>query len=43
LLDWLEHADGALVLRTGGRAVPVSPMARANVEQLGFCKLPTPN
>jgi hypothetical protein len=43
LLDWLEHADGALVLRTGGRAVPVSPMARADVEQLGFCKLPTPN
>jgi len=42
LLDWLEHADGALVLRTAGRAVPVSPIARADVEQLGFRRMPEP-
>jgi len=42
LLDWLEHADGELVLRTGGRAVPVSPIARTDVEQLGFRRVPTP-
>ncbi|WP_395405104.1 DUF2946 family protein [Pseudoduganella sp. UC29_106] len=42
LLDWLEHADGELVLRTGGRAVPVSPLARGDVEQLGFRKQPAP-
>ena len=42
LLDWLEHADGELVLRTGGRAVPVSPLARSDVEQLGFRKQPAP-
>jgi len=42
LLDWLEHADGALVLRTGGRAVPVSALARCDVEQLGFRKRPAP-
>lgn len=48
LLEWLENPEGALVLRAGAgagsgeRAVPISPIARADIEQLGFCKAPAP-
>jgi len=43
LLAWLENPDEALRLRVGERALAVSPIARADIEQLGFRKLPAPD
>jgi hypothetical protein len=42
LLAWLENPDEALTLRTSAGVVPVSPIARADVEQLGFRRVPAP-
>jgi hypothetical protein len=42
LLAWLDNPDDALALRTSAGVVPVTPISRADVEQLGFRRVPAP-
>jgi hypothetical protein len=43
LLAWLEHATGKLTLQYRGQAIPVQPLAHAEVPQhFGFQRLPQP-
>jgi hypothetical protein len=44
LMAWLEGGDGALTLRTGGRAVAVQRMQRDRIAgQFGFIRQPQPD